>query len=71
VKRGCVATTTPGQHDLVVEALDTRTFQVIATQRFADVTAEKVDNAPDILAVYQQLGDIFATYHVAQLRLLR
>jgi hypothetical protein len=60
-----------GQHDLVVEALDTSTLSVIATRRFPGVTAAKIDNAPDLVALYQQLDAVFGTYHVARLQLVR
>jgi hypothetical protein len=63
--------TAAGMHDLVIEALDTETFQVIATQRFPKTAARRIRQAPDLIALYEHHADGFPTFRVARLGLVR
>jgi hypothetical protein len=60
-----------GMHDTVVEAVDTRTFRVLATRRFPALTAERIRNSWDMVAIYRAIDDNFSEYHVSTLRLVR
>jgi hypothetical protein len=60
-----------GMHDLVVEALHTRTYQVVATQRFPGVSARQVRNATDEVALIRRVDADFHTFQMAMLRLVR
>jgi hypothetical protein len=57
--------------DVMIEALDTQTFQVLATRRLPGTIATWIQNAPDMLAVVQPIDDIFHGFRLNTLRLIR
>jgi hypothetical protein len=57
--------------DLVVEAVETRTWTVLTTRRFPDTYAWALDNAADRIAVSIAQGDLFGTFRICRLSLTR
>jgi hypothetical protein len=60
-----------GMHDLVIEAFDTRTLEVVATLRRPGTSVVRIDNAPDLIGVFERLNTYFATYRLHRLKLVR
>jgi hypothetical protein len=58
-------------HDLIVEAWDTRRHEVIATGRFPRTEATLVRHAPDLLALIRPRGDEVYELQVVALRVVR
>jgi hypothetical protein len=56
-------------HDLVVEAFDHGTGAVLATARFPQTLAIKVEYAPDVVALFHPVDDNYFTLRLASLTL--
>jgi hypothetical protein len=58
-------------HDLVVEAFDAQRGIVVASTRFPQAIALKVDGAPDELAISHPIDDVFYTFRIMKLRIVQ
>jgi hypothetical protein len=57
--------------DLIVEAVDTKTWTVLATRRFQDLVTRHISSAPDRVAAVVPMGGDFTTFRIFRLTLLR
>jgi hypothetical protein len=57
--------------DMIIEAVDARTLQLLATRRFPATSTFGIQHTPDLLAWTVPLDDVFHTLRVTRLRLVR
>jgi hypothetical protein len=59
--------------DIVIEAIDTQTMQVITNRRLPRSAVLNMENAPDLLAFYRPLDEsrIFMSYSIQSLRVVK